>query len=165
MISGGHTLLIYAHDLGNYTQLGTTLDDSVGEAIDKAARMIGINYDEIVGPAAGLVQCALSAGNNLDPNWDLGIAKSSKLVKSLDFSFSGLKTAFADLCRSMEITASLQSNLAKLFLDSCSDQLISVLKRSLKILPQLSSRDKIPLVVAGGVARNDFIFSRYLLNY
>lgn len=50
-VSGGHNLLILAHDLGKYIQLGTTIDDAIGEAYDKTARWLGLNMGKGGGPA------------------------------------------------------------------------------------------------------------------
>lgn len=48
---GGHNLLILAHSLGNYVQLGTTIDDAIGEAYDKTARWLGLDIRKGGGPA------------------------------------------------------------------------------------------------------------------
>lgn len=48
---GGHNLLILAHSLGNYVQLGTTIDDAIGEAYDKTARWLGLDMRKGGGPA------------------------------------------------------------------------------------------------------------------
>lgn len=49
--SGGHNLLVLAHDLGQYVQLGTTIDDAIGEAYDKSARWLGLDIRKGGGPA------------------------------------------------------------------------------------------------------------------
>ena len=48
---GGHNLLVLAHDLGHYTQLGTTIDDAIGEAFDKTAKWLGLDLRKSGGPA------------------------------------------------------------------------------------------------------------------
>ncbi len=60
--SGGHNLLVLAHGLGQYVQLGTTIDDAIGEAYDKSARWLGLDMRKGGGPA--LEQLALEG----DPN-------------------------------------------------------------------------------------------------
>lgn len=84
LISGGHNLLLVVHEIGVYTQIGTTLDDSLGEAYDKVARML-----EIV-PAGGaaLEKCAMN-GDLMKYNFKLPMQKYS----NCDFSYSGLKTS------------------------------------------------------------------------
>lgn len=57
LISGGHNLIIVARDLGHYIQLGTTIDDAIGEAYDKTARLLGLDLRNGGGPA--LEQLAL----------------------------------------------------------------------------------------------------------
>lgn len=51
LILGGHNLLVLAHDLGQYTQLGTTIDDAIGEAFDKTAKWLGLDMRRSGGPA------------------------------------------------------------------------------------------------------------------
>ena len=85
LVSGGHTMLVEVRGIGDYVLLGETLDDAAGEAFDKAAKMLGLGYPG--GPALA----ALAEG---------GDAQAFRLPRplldrpGLDFSFSGLKTAF-----------------------------------------------------------------------
>lgn len=83
LVSGGHTALILMEDHGSATLLGQTIDDAAGEAFDKGARLLGLGY-----PGGPAVQKAAEGGNRsvvpLPRAW---------LDKSLDFSFSGLKTS------------------------------------------------------------------------
>ncbi len=81
--SGGHTELILMHDHGQYKRLGGTLDDAAGEAFDKVARMLGLDY-----PGGPAIEAAAQDGN--PEAFDLPRAW---LPGTLDFSFSGLKTA------------------------------------------------------------------------
>jgi N6-L-threonylcarbamoyladenine synthase len=63
LVSGGHNLLLLAQDVGQYLQLGTTVDDAIGEAYDKTARLLGLNLKHGGGPA--LEEIALEG----DPNF------------------------------------------------------------------------------------------------
>jgi N6-L-threonylcarbamoyladenine synthase len=82
LASGGHTLLLEVRDRSGFGVLGTTLDDAAGEAFDKGARLLGLGY-----PGGAAVDRLAREG---DPEaFDFPVAR----VPSLDFSFSGLKTA------------------------------------------------------------------------
>lgn len=115
LISGGHTELILVKDFGDYTKIGETLDDSCGEAYDKCGRILGFGYP------AGPVISKLAKENR--QSFDLKVIKnnlSTKVVCSdkktgdslelpvamarsgdLNFSYSGLKTAFKQLAESL----------------------------------------------------------------
>lgn len=82
-VSGGHTDLVYMKDWGRYQLLGSTRDDAAGEAFDKVARVLGLEYPG--GPAIDRI--AKGAGD------DLQFMQSKAMAGSYDFSFSGLKTA------------------------------------------------------------------------
>jgi len=90
VVSGGHTAIYRVDDFGEYTCLGQTVDDAAGEAFDKIGKMLGFAY-----PAGRAIeQEALAACP--DPDIVFPIAKLS--TQSLDFSFSGLKTAVKYFC-------------------------------------------------------------------
>lgn len=83
IVSGGHSQLVLFHDHGDYELIGQTMDDAVGEAFDKVAKILGLDYPG--GPAIA------DAAKNGDPN--KYILPKAKLSGKYDFSFSGLKTA------------------------------------------------------------------------
>ncbi|MBS0605916.1 MAG: tRNA (adenosine(37)-N6)-threonylcarbamoyltransferase complex transferase subunit TsaD [Parachlamydiales bacterium] len=83
VISGGHTFMVKVHDVGNYTMIGTTLDDAVGEAFDKVASMLGLPY-----PGGPAIEKLAKDGNPKAFPFKAGKVKG----KQWDFSFSGLKT-------------------------------------------------------------------------
>jgi len=84
LISGGHTQLILMKGIGEYELLGETLDDAVGEAYDKTARMLGLGY-----PGGSVLTEMAKKGDETTVTFPIPMAKNP----SLDFSFSGLKTA------------------------------------------------------------------------
>ena len=84
LVSGGHTMLIAVRGLGEYELLGTTLDDAVGEAFDKSAKLLGLGYPG--GPALA----ALAESGRDDA---FALPRPMLNRPGLDFSFSGLKTA------------------------------------------------------------------------
>ena len=91
LASGGHTMLLDVQKRGSFTVLGRTIDDAVGEAFDKGARLLGIGY-----PGGAELDRLAQAG---DPHsFDFPVAR----VPGLDFSFSGVKTALLYAVRKLE---------------------------------------------------------------
>ncbi|KAF9616428.1 hypothetical protein IFM89_029682 [Coptis chinensis] len=85
LISGGHNLLVLARDLGNYVQLGTTIDDAIGEAYDKTARWLGLDMRK--GGGSALEQLARE-GNSQSIKFSVPM----KQHKDCNFSYAGLRT-------------------------------------------------------------------------
>ncbi len=83
VVSGGHTELVLMHDYGEYQRLGATMDDAAGEAFDKVARLLGLEY-----PGGPAIQRVAQQGNPQAFPFP-----RARLDRSYDFSFSGLKTA------------------------------------------------------------------------
>ena len=144
-ISGGHTQLILAKDLFQMKLIGNTLDDAIGEAFDKCGKILGLEY-----PAGSLIDKLASKGNA--EKFSLPIAKT----KGLNFSYSGVKTAFQNL-----VTKSKLKN--PIFIDENLYDLCASLQ---KVLTQ-SVINKIELaseqfslsriVIGGGVSANSEI--------
>lgn len=84
-VSGGHTKLILVKKIGKYEVIGETLDDAAGEALDKAAKMMGLSY-----PGGPIIE-RLAEGGNIN---FLELPRPLANKKVLDYSFSGLKTSF-----------------------------------------------------------------------
>ena len=142
LVSGGHTMLVAVDGLGAYRVLGSTLDDAVGEAFDKTAKLLGLDYPG--GPA--LAKLAES-----------GAASAFKLPrpmlnrKGLDFSFSGLKTAVMLLVRQATEAGDIQkqsANIAASFQQAAIDTLIG------RTLQAAAATGMEQVVVAGGVGAN-----------
>ncbi|CAH8320057.1 unnamed protein product [Eruca vesicaria subsp. sativa] len=85
LISGGHNILVLAHKLGQYTQLGTTVDDAIGEAFDKTAKWLGLDLRRSGGPA--VEELALEGDAN-----SVKFNVPMKNHKDCNFSYAGLKT-------------------------------------------------------------------------
>src|SRR3990167_4242429 len=92
LVSGGHTLLVGVEGLGEYHILGQSLDDAVGEAFDKTAKLLGLPYP-------GGAHLANLAKHGDDKRFDLPRPMVNR--PGLDFSFSGIKTAALNLIRSI----------------------------------------------------------------
>ncbi len=149
LISGGHCQLLAVEGVGKYKLYGSTIDDAVGEAFDKTAKLLGLPYP---------------GGPNIERLALEGKPKSFKLPRPLkgrsgaDFSFSGLKTAVRQIARGEGFKESQTADLATAF--QCA--VIDILTDRTRIAMDLFRRDfpKTPspsLVVAGGVAANKAI--------
>ena len=163
VVSGGHTsLLLFLSPLHALT-VGETMDDAMGEALDKAARMLDIQPDEHEAQGAALERTAATAHNLPAPP---SIAALPPLPIPLqgrdgcDFSFCGLKTALATRIQSLrsastdgQLTAAETAHLAHAFQSNCCQHLINRTISALTLVRrQLPAVDQ--LVLAGGVACN-----------
>ena len=147
LVSGGHTQLMRVSGIGQYELLGETLDDAAGEAFDKTAKLLGLDY-----PGGAAISKLAEKGR---PGiFDL--PKPMLHSGDLDFSFSGLKTAvlnqvkkFAEkkIVDSSEVTQ-FHADLARSFVDSIVTVLVSKAEKALK---QTGCKQ---LVLAGGVGAN-----------
>lgn len=133
LVSGGHTQLARLENPGDIQLIGSTLDDSVGEAYDKVARMLGLGY-----PGGPII-------DRLAPSGTPSVRFPRPMLgRGLDFSFSGLKTAVSYYLR--DNAAARPADVAASFVEACMEVLISKCRSALKEYPASS------LVVVGGVA-------------
>jgi len=140
LVSGGHTQLLHVRAPGQYTLLGETLDDAAGEAFDKTAQMLGLGYPG--GPEVSrLAQFGIPGALHLPrPMIESG---------SLDFSFSGLKTAVLNAVRrTSNLCEQERADIAREFVDAVVEVLTA------KALLALTRTQLTQLVVAGGVGAN-----------
>lgn len=142
LVSGGHTMLINVSQLGDYRILGTTLDDAVGEAFDKSAKLLGLGYPG--GPALA----ALAESGD-----DAAFAFPRPMLKraGLDFSFSGLKTAVMLEVRKHEAAgtfAANRANIAASFQRAAVDTLVT------RAVQAAKQEGLTRIVIAGGVGAN-----------
>ncbi len=142
LVSGGHTMLIEVAGLGDYALLGTTLDDAVGEAFDKTAKMLGLGYPG--GPAL-----AKLAEHGNDEAVDLPRPMVNK--PGVDFSFSGLKTAVMLEVRKAEAAGEFEARRADL---AASFQRAAVDTLVIRSVQAARNQGLRRIVVAGGVGVN-----------
>ena len=135
IISGGHTDIVYMEDDYKFKVLGGTLDDAIGEAYDKVARVLGLKYPG--GP--NVEKMAL----NGKPSYKLPIPMNDE---SLNMSFSGLKSSIINLVHNRE-------DLACSFQTVATDQLVRKLELAIK---QTNIKN---IIIAGGVSANQYIRS------
>ena len=151
LVSGGHCQFLIVEDVGIYTYLGGTLDDAIGECLDKTARLLGYPY-----PGGPIIE-RLALNGNPEAFF---LPQPLKGKAGCSFSFSGLKTAArkiilenkgdsptfqADFC------ASLQKTIGEILVDRCGHALTMALEKT----PEISN-----LVLAGGVAANQYFRER-----
>lgn len=139
LVSGGHTLLVAVEGLGRYRVLGRSVDDAVGEAFDKTAKILGLGYPG--GPALA----ALAAEG--DPAAH-DFPRPMLARPGLDFSFSGLKTAVMLAAKASPATRAAHADIAAGFQQAVVDTLVAKCARA------LDATGVTRLVVAGGVAAN-----------
>ena len=148
LISGGHCLLINAKALGDYEILGQTLDDAVGEAFDKVAKILNLGY-----PGGPLIESLAKEGNPESFNFPRPMTNK----KNFDFSFSGLKTAvYYEFKKIKEIDDFKKADLAASFQAAVADTLLIKTKGAMK------ATNLEELVIGGGVASNKYIRSKLI---
>jgi N6-L-threonylcarbamoyladenine synthase len=146
LVSGGHCQLLTVQGPGDFTRLGTTIDDAVGECFDKTAKLLGLGF-----PGGPAVEKAALGG---DPQ-RFALPRPMWRKPGCDFSFSGLKTAVRQTVEKMDrgdsravtdLCASFQRTVGDVLADRCANALV---------VAPLST-----LVVAGGVAANVYLRGR-----
>lgn len=148
LVSGGHSQILVVKGPHDFERLGSTIDDAVGEAFDKVAKLLGLGF-----PGGPAVERRAELG---DPNrFDLPIPLKNK--PGFDFSFSGLKTAVR---RALELLPNPNdqdiSDLAASFQSAASQSLIFKTRKAMAHVAETYGR-ALPLAVAGGVAANGTI--------
>ncbi len=139
LVSGGHTQLISVTGIGEYTLLGESIDDAAGEAFDKTAKLLGLDYPG--GPLLSKMASQGVAGRFTFP-------RPMTDRPGLDFSFSGLKTFAANTIRGNDSDPQTHADIARAFEDAVVDTLAIKCKRA---LDQTGFKQ---LVMAGGVSAN-----------
>ncbi|MGQ8364909.1 tRNA (adenosine(37)-N6)-threonylcarbamoyltransferase complex transferase subunit TsaD [Glaciecola sp. 1036] len=139
LVSGGHSMLVEVKGIGQYKVLGESVDDAAGEAFDKTAKLLGLDY-----PGGPMLAKLAEQG-------EAGIYKFPRPMTDrpgLDFSFSGLKTFAANTIRDSQQDHQSKANIALAFEQAIVDTLLIKCRRALK---QTGLKR---LVMAGGVAAN-----------
>lgn len=155
LISGGHCQILIVEGLGRYRRLGGTIDDALGEAFDKTAKMLGLGFPG--GPAVEAWAAQGEGGRFTLPRPLLG-------RPGCDFSFSGLKTAVRLAIEALPpgaLSRRDRADLAASFQSAVGDVLIDRLERALALFRAAHPRAT-TLVVAGGVAANHYVRARLI---
>jgi N6-L-threonylcarbamoyladenine synthase len=153
LVSGGHCQFIIVRGLGDYVRLGGTMDDALGEAFDKSAKLIGLGY-----PGGPAVEKLARAGNPRAYSFPIPLRGRP----GCDFSFSGLKTAVRMQVEalktenSQELSEQLKADICASFQYCATQSIIERTRNAMSIF-----RDMFPqgntMVLAGGVAANQYI--------
>jgi N6-L-threonylcarbamoyladenine synthase len=141
VVSGGHTHIYHVEGFGRYTTLGRTVDDAAGEAFDKSAKIMGLEY-----PGGAKIDALAQSGNGKAVRLPRPLINDG----SLNFSFSGLKTAMLQQITQHPVTIPSQAanDLCASFQQAVCDVLVA---KTCAALVQTAAQR---LVVAGGVACN-----------
>ena len=146
LISGGHSQYLIVKDINEYEQLGTTIDDALGEAFDKTSKMLDLGYP---------------GGPNIEKFSKLGDKNFYKLPEPIinragcNLSFAGLKTAVLRESKKINGDLQLRYNLAASFQNTVNKILKKKTKEAIKQFREKTLlKEEIPFVIAGGVAAN-----------
>ena len=148
LISGGHTQFLIVKDVNKYEQLGTTIDDALGEAFDKTAKMLDLGYP---------------GGPNVEKFAKLGDKNFFKLPEPIinkagcNLSFAGLKTAVLRESKKINKEKKLRYNLAASFQNTINRILYKKTKVAVEMFREKIKEENFQLIVAGGVAANKAI--------
>jgi N6-L-threonylcarbamoyladenine synthase len=139
LVSGGHTQLVRVDGIGQYQLLGESVDDAAGEAFDKTAKLMGLEY-----PGGPLLAKLAVSGNPKKYKFPRPMTDRP----GLDFSFSGLKTAASNVIAAEGNSPQVQADIAASFQQAVVDTLVFKCQRA------LTETGLKRLVVAGGVSAN-----------
>ena len=147
LISGGHTQFLEVKGVNNYNRLGTTIDDAVGEAFDKTAKLLGIEF-----PGGPKIEEYAKKGNE---NY-FKLPKPIIHKGGCNLSFSGLKTAVLKISKKI-IDKEEKYHLAASFQKTIEDILFEKSKFAMNLFKEKNYNEKKVFVIAGGVASNNKI--------
>ena len=148
LISGGHTQFLIVKGINEYEQIGTTIDDALGEAFDKTAKMLDLGYP---------------GGPNVEKFSKLGDQNFFKLPEPIinkagcNLSFAGLKTAVLRESKKINGENKLKYNLAASFQNTVNRILYKKTKVAVEMFKEKTKKENFQLIVAGGVAANKTI--------
>ncbi len=146
LVSGGHSMIVDVKGIGEYTVLGESVDDAAGEAFDKTAKLMGLDYPG--GPLLAKLAEQGSAGHYQFP-------RPMTNKPGLNMSFSGLKTFAANTIRAADDSPETRANIAFAFQEAVVDTLLIKCKRAL----QQTGYQRV--VIAGGVSANRFLREKF----
>ena len=139
LVSGGHTELVKVQGMGRYEIMGDTLDDAVGEAFDKTAKLLGLGY-----PGGALLANLATRGNPRRFHFPRPMIDRP----GLDFSFSGLKTFALNTVTAHGLDEQTKADVARAFEEAAVETLMIKCRRALR------ETNYQTLIVAGGVGAN-----------
>jgi N6-L-threonylcarbamoyladenine synthase len=150
LASGGHCQLLLVKNVGDYSLLGGTIDDAVGECFDKSAKMLGLGY-----PGGPLIEKAAKDGNPKA----FALPRPMAGRPGCDFSFSGLKTAVRTSLQGKELSASVVADMAASLQAAIAECVADRARHAFKILED-RAEPVTAFVAAGGAAANQVLRAR-----
>ena len=152
LVSGGHCQFIICEAVGKYKIIGQTMDDALGEAFDKTAKMLGLGY-----PGGPVVEKLALEGDENRFKFTLPLQGNKNAQRSCDFSFSGLKTAVLREVESLKFKMKTQDkkDICASFQKVACDSILDRLNNAVEIY--LQNRSQRRFVISGGVAANKYI--------
>ena len=147
LISGGHSQYLAVKNLGKYKRLGTTIDDALGEAFDKTAKLLGIKF-----PGGPFIETLAAKGNR--NKYDLPKPIINK--GGCNLSFAGLKTAILKISKTIKNNQD-RYDLAASFQKTVEEILVKKTKIAFDQFKKISNKKNNFFVIAGGVAANSNI--------
>ena len=147
LLTGGHTQIYLMKNSKVINLLGESVDDAIGEAFDKTAKLLGLNY-----PGGAEIEKMAKEGD--EDTFILPKPLYSK--KDFNFSFSGIKTHISLLTKKNELNKSFKSNLSASFQKTISEIILNKLKNGIKMLEGKNIFIN-SISVVGGVANNEYI--------
>ena len=147
LISGGHSQYLAVKNLGKYKRLGTTIDDALGEAFDKTAKLLGIKF-----PGGPFIEKLAAKGNK--NKYDLPKPIINK--GGCNLSFAGLKTAILKISKTIKNDQD-RYDLAASFQKTIEEILVKKTKKDFDQFKKISNKKNNFFVIAGGVAANSNI--------
>jgi N6-L-threonylcarbamoyladenine synthase len=149
LASGGHCQVLICEGVGKYQKLGQTLDDAIGEAFDKVAKVLGLPY-----PGGPEIEKLAKKGD--ERKYDFPISMKNR--DNCDFSLSGLKTAVRYKIEKLsELSEQDICDIGASFQYAVSEQILSRLERAIKIYKEKHQNTKHNIVFSGGVAANSYL--------
>lgn len=145
LVSGGHCQLLICEGVGQFTRMGTTIDDAAGEAFDKTAKLLGLGF-----PGGPAIEEAAKTGNAKRYRFPRPLADA----EGFDFSFSGLKTAVRRVADSVDYDDRIVSDIAASFQAAATEVLAGRSQKAMRAVREKGLNIH-HLVVAGGVAANE----------
>lgn len=157
LVSGGHCQILRCNKYNNYTKIGETIDDAIGESFDKVAKMLGYKY-----PGGPVIEQKAKEGNEDLYKFPKPLIDNKNHNHLCDFSLSGLKTAVRRKIEEEKTNIKkdqieyMKKNIAASFQKTIKDIIINRLENALKVKENNEIKK---LIISGGVAANKYIIT------